>query len=216
VNSLGALLLAAGKSSRLGQSKQLLQINGESLVRRQARLLLALNPVCVIVVTGAEQSAVEQALDGLPVQRVHNQNWRQGMGSSIACGIAAMPERVRGALLMLCDQWKITGEDLLALTREWQRQPGTVAIAQWRDASNEESGEEPGQTSGQSSSHLASGPPVVFPRVLFAKLVKLQGEQGARQVIRHFKGEVQRVMLPDAAFDIDQPGDWPQTVSHSH
>lgn len=215
MNTLGALLLAAGSSSRLGQSKQLLQFDGEPLVRRQARLLLALDPVCVIVVTGAEQSAVEQALDGLPVQRVQNQNWQQGMGSSIACGIAAMPERVRGALLMLCDQWKITGEDLLALTQEWQRQPGAVAVAQWRDASSEEP-EEPGQSPGQSSGHLASGPPVVFPRVLFAKLVKLQGEQGARQVIRHFKGEVQRIMLPDAAFDIDQPGDWPQTAPHSN
>ncbi len=212
MNTLGALLLAAGSSSRLGQSKQLLQIDGEPLVRRQARMLLAQNPVCVIVVTGAEQSAVEQALEGLPVQWVHNQNWQQGMGSSIACGIAAMPEQVRGALLMLCDQWKITGEDLLVLTQEWQRQPGAVAVAQWRDASVAEQEKLPETPTGM----LTSGPPVVFPRALFAKLVKLQGEQGARQVIRHFKGGVRRAMLPNAAFDIDLPGDLPQTAPHSN
>ena len=191
MNTLGALLLAAGNSSRLGQSKQLLEIDGEPLVRRQASMLMALNPVCVIVVTGAEQSAIEQALDGLPVQRVHNNNWQQGMGSSLACGIAAMPERVRGALLLLCDQWKITTDDLLTLVQEWQRNPAVAVTAQWADEFQQP----------------AFGPPVVFPRALFSRLIKLQGERGAQQLLRRYKGGVQRVALPHAAFDIDQPGD---------
>jgi molybdenum cofactor cytidylyltransferase len=193
MNTLGALLLAAGNSSRLGQSKQLLEIAGEPLVRRQARVLLELNPVSVIVVSGAEQAAIEQALDGLPVRLVHNKEWQQGMGSSLACGIRAMPERVRGALLLLCDQWKITGNDLLALTQAWQGNPVAAVTAQWLD--------EPGQPT--------SGPPVVFPRALFSYLVKLQGDQGAQQILKRYKGGVQRVVMPHAAFDIDQASDLP-------
>ena len=56
--SLGALLLAAGGSKRLGQPKQLLIIEGEPLVRRQARLLLELGPACAVVVTGAVEAEV--------------------------------------------------------------------------------------------------------------------------------------------------------------
>ena len=194
MNTLGALLLAAGASSRLGQSKQLLQIDGQPLVRRQARMLLALNPVCVIVVTGAEQSAVEQALHGLPVQVVHNSNWSQGMGSSLACGIRAMPERVRGALLLLCDQWKIMHHDLLALRQSWDLAPASAVTAEWID----------------DSAQSQFGPPVVFPRALFSYLIKLQGDRGAQQILKRYKGGVQRIFLPAAAFDIDQPGDWPQ------
>ena len=134
MNSLGTILLAAGSSSRLGQSKQLLDMDGEPLVRRQARLLLSLKPACLVVVTGAEQHAVEQALEGLPVRAVHNPRWADGMGHSLACGIAAMPERVRGALLLLCDQWKITSADLSALSGGWQQEPLSVVMAKWAAA----------------------------------------------------------------------------------
>ncbi len=195
MKSLGAILLAAGSSSRLGQSKQLLQIEGEPLVRIQASKLLALDPACVVVVTGAEQAAVEQCLKGLELQCVHNANWQEGMGSSLACGIAAMPERVRGALLMLCDQWKVTTLDLHALTETWERSPATAVIAQW----NEESPGNPIKTT--------SGPPVVFPRALFSRLIQLRGDRGAQQILKKYKAGVQRIDLPDARFDIDQPSD---------
>lgn len=197
MNQLGAILLAAGSSSRLGQSKQLLQIDGEILVRAQALKLLALDPACVVVVTGAEQTAVKQALHGLPLQLVHNTDWQQGMGSSLACGIAAMPERVRGALLLLCDQWKIEAADLLALTKAWQQSPGTAVTAQWRDFSS-------GESAG-----LISGPPVVFPRSLFSSLARLRGDRGAAQILKRHKPGVQNIELPHAAFDIDQVSDLP-------
>lgn len=197
MKSLGAILLAAGSSSRLGQSKQLLQLNGQPLVRLQASKLLALNPACVIVVTGAERVAVEHALKGLALQCVYNPDWQQGMGSSLAFGIAAMPERVRGALLLLCDQWKITNEDLLALHHAWERSPATAVIAQW----HEESPEKATQTT--------SGPPVVFPRALFSSLTKLRGDRGAQQILKRYKAGVQRLDVPNARFDIDQASDLP-------
>ncbi len=150
----------------------------------------------MVVITGAEQQLVRDALGGLAVHLVHNSDWQRGMGLSLAFGIRSMPERVRGALLLLCDQWKITSDDLAALTGEWQRNPAASVTAQW----TEETGAP------------ASGPPAVFPRALFSRLIKLQGDRGAQQLIRRYKGGVQQVNLPHAAFDIDQPGDWPQPV----
>ncbi len=193
MNNFAAILLAAGSSSRLGQSKQLLQIDGMPLVRRQAQLLLALDPACVVVVSGAEQLAVEQALHGLPVHRVHNHNWQQGMGTSLACGIRAMPERVRGALLLLCDQWRVTTEDLHGLVAAWQPAPTKAVSAEW---SNEQG-------------HMVAGAPAIFPRALFARLLKLQGDHGAQQLLKNFPGGTQRHSMLNAAFDIDQESDLP-------
>ena len=189
---LGALLLAAGASRRLGYPKQLLNWEGEAMVTRQARLLLALQPACVVVVTGFAREEVERALAGLDVQLVHNAQWESGMGTSLACGIRAMPERVRGALLMLCDLWKLSEMDLERLATGWQSMPQKAVTAAW---------------DGQ------SGPPVIFPRALFQRLGRLSGEQGARQVLRGFAGGVARVDLPNAAFDLDVESDLPDTIA---
>lgn len=193
---LGAILLAAGSSSRLGYPKQLVELEGELLVARQTRLLLALQPACVVVVTGAAREGVEQALAGLPVNLVHNDHWENGMGSSLACGVKAMPERVRGALLLLCDLWRISGADLEKLVAAWNGTPLRAATAAWD-----------GKT----------GPPVIFPRALFQRLGKLQGEQGARNVLRGFGGGVVEVALPNAAYDLDVSSDFsPSTASQGN
>jgi CTP:molybdopterin cytidylyltransferase MocA len=207
LNQLGAVLLAAGGSHRLGQSKQLLEIEGQALVRRQAELLLQQGFATVVVVTGADQKNVQEALRGLAVQRVHNDRWQDGMGRSLALGIAAMPERVRGALLLLCDQWKITTKDLQALVHAWQLLPARAITAQWA----EEDSQAPSNSDAQVV--MTSGPPVIFPRVLFSRLVKLRGDSGAQHLLRNHKAGVARVLLPHAAFDIDLPSDLPSDFS---
>jgi molybdenum cofactor cytidylyltransferase len=186
--SLGTILLAAGGSSRLGQPKQLVALEGEPLVRRQARLLLALQPACVVVVTGAVADEVREALHGLDVSCVHNESWEQGMGTSLACGIRAMPERVRGALLLLTDQFRIVADDLQRLLEAWAGDPLAAVTASWDDQ---------------------RGPPVVFPRALFDRLSRLQGDSGARAVLKRFRGRQVAVPLPNAAGDLDTPADLP-------
>ena len=189
--NLGAILLAAGESSRLGQPKQLLKSarwSNLALVRRQAELLLKKNFSAVVVVTGSSNSAVEAELDGLPVQLCHNENWKKGMGTSIACGIRAMPERVRGALVLLCDQWQIVDADLQNLCDEWTQHPTSAVISIWTDS---------------------SGPPTIFPRVLFDPLARLNGNKGARRVLSRFTGEVRYLTVDNAAYDIDVASDIP-------
>lgn len=185
---LGAILLAAGSSSRLGQPKQLIEIEGDPLVALQARRLMALQPACVVVVTGAEREQVAERLADLPVTLVHNPDWARGMGSSLACGIRAMPERVRAALVLLCDQWRVSGDDLQRLVDAWACDPLSAVVADHGDA---------------------SGPPAILPRALFERLSRLRGDTGAKRILRRWNGTVEKLSLPRAAPDIDTAGDLP-------
>lgn len=188
-SQLGAVLLAAGGSSRLGRPKQLLDIEGEPLVVRQARMLLALEPACVVVVTGAGQEQVAAELGDLPIRCEHNPDWSRGMGTSLAQGIRAMPERARGALILLVDQWKLTGADLQELIDAWAADPQAAVIAAYEGT---------------------RGPPAVLPRSLFERLSRLQGDSGARNILKRWKGAVKAIPLARAAADIDTAEDLSQ------
>jgi len=94
---------------------------------------------------------------------------------------------------MLCDQWKVTTDDLLVMVNAWQQAPGSAVTAQWTEASGLN----------------ASGPPVVFPRALFFSLARLHGDRGAQHILKRYSGGVERLQLPNAGFDIDQQSDLP-------
>ena len=102
---VGALILAAGSSSRMGRPKQTLQFQGESLIRRAA--LAALGAGChpVVVVTGANAELIRSQLDGLDVCEVLNTLWETGMASSIRVGFKGLVGAdTDAAVVMLCDQ----------------------------------------------------------------------------------------------------------------
>lgn len=185
---LGAILLAAGSSSRLGRPKQLIEIDGEPLVVSQAKALLSLQPACVLVVCGAGEAQVSEALADLPVRLVRNPGWAQGMGSSLACGIRAMPERVRAALVLLCDQWNVSAPDLQRLVEAWGENPRAAIL---------------------SASEEASGPPAILPREMFERLSRLEGDVGARKILKRWHGTVHTVPIPGASADIDTAEDIP-------
>ncbi|MBK9490249.1 MAG: NTP transferase domain-containing protein [Haliscomenobacter sp.] len=86
--AIGMIILAAGASTRMGQPKQLLQIEGESLLQRAVRIALSTPYRPVVVVLGANREQIEPSLQGLEVLRVDNPDWATGMGGSIATGLA--------------------------------------------------------------------------------------------------------------------------------
>ena len=190
---LGAVLLAAGGSSRLGQAKQLVQLDGESLVLRGARSLLELGPAKVIVVTGAASQAVSDQLSSVPVQLVHNPEWSMGMGRSIAAGLAHMPPTIEGVLIMLCDQWRVEYSDLNDLAKLWLSDISRIATASWND-----------------SETRVYGPPAIFPRKYFRQLVCLKEDKGARSIIQQNKQQLLSILLENAAMDLDVPADLQQ------
>src|SRR5882757_499458 len=88
--NVGAVILAAGSSSRMGRPKQTLEFEGESLLRRAARTALSAGCRPVIVVTGANRDLSRAELDGLDVHEIINTRWETGMGTSVRAGIVEL------------------------------------------------------------------------------------------------------------------------------
>ena len=189
-HKLGAVLLAAGGSSRMGRPKQLLRIEGEALVTRMAHRLIELEPGGVIVVTGSASQKVNDQLSGLLVQIVHNPRWEEGMASSLAVGLKNLPVEVEGVLIMLCDQWQVVLLELQELVQTWNTDISQIAAACWHDEGRQ-----------------VIGPPAIFPRALFEELTSLRGDRGARAVIEKHRERVSLLAMESACFDLDEPAD---------
>lgn len=187
---LAAVLLAGGPSTRLGRPKQLVQVGGESLVRRTARLLLGLEPASVTVVTGCEAARVTSELEGLAVRVVYNRDWAQGMGASINAGARSLREGADGVLVTVCDQWRVEQDDLNRLAACWSSDISRICVANWKEGDA-----------------FVSGPPVIFPRKLIPELKSMQPERGARQLVDRYMDLVEYVEIQNAAFDLDRPED---------
>ncbi len=190
---VGAVILAAGSSSRMGSPKQTLQYRGESLLRRAA--LAALGAGCrpVIVVTGANAELSRGELHGLDVREVLNTDWETGMASSVRAGVEALAGADAGAaVLMLCDQPHVTAEVISGLVAA-HRATGSSVVA---------------STYGGSF-----GVPALFGRTLFAELSRLEGAGGARQVIQRHASEAHFLSFPSGEVDVDTPDDFSRLIA---
>jgi molybdenum cofactor cytidylyltransferase len=100
---IAAVVLAAGKSTRMGSNKLLEPINGKHMIRRTVETVLQSRASPVIVVTGHDASRIREALEGLDVSFVNNPHYDEGLSTSLAEGVAGLPAKVDGALMVLGD-----------------------------------------------------------------------------------------------------------------
>jgi len=182
------VILAAGGSRRLGRAKQLVEIAGQSLVRRAAETALAARTASVHVVVGAEIPRVRTALEGLPIDFVVNEAWREGMASSIRAAIEAIERRERPAetlILMLCDQPGVTSDVLRRLLDAYRTTRAPVVASRYPEG---------------------PGVPALFHAELFPALKTLDGDVGARELIRHLDRDIVTIpfAMPD---DVDTAED---------
>jgi molybdenum cofactor cytidylyltransferase len=192
---VGAVVLAAGSSSRMGSPKQTLQFRGESLLRRAA--LAALGAGCrpVIVVTGAYRELSRRELDGLDVREVLNTRWETGMASSIRAGVEGLIDAdadADAAVLLLCDQPHVTADFISSLVAA-HRVTGRPVIA---------------STYGGSF-----GVPALFSRTLFAELTRLEGMSGAKEVIKRHASEAHFLPFQGGEVDVDTPDDFSRLIA---
>jgi molybdenum cofactor cytidylyltransferase len=188
--NVAAILLAAGASSRLGQPKQLVRLGGRPLVRIMAEAALASRCSHLTVVLGAYANEVRAALAGTFVETVENVHWREGMGASIATGVAAATCKSRRAappdavLLLLCDQPALTTAHIDRLVATYEATGAAVASRYEDDL----------------------GVPALFTRASFARLAALGGGAGARSVLAELPA-LAVVDWPEGALDLDTPAD---------
>ena len=185
-DGLYALLLAAGASTRFGSPKQLVRVAGRPLLHAAVTRAAEVAGNAVIVVLGAGASELAPLLRHSPGSVVINQEWREGLASSIRAGVARLPPTCAGVLLLLADQAAVTTDDLKRLAGTWRKQPNRIAAALYAGT---------------------TGVPAVFPRILFRELAELRGDAGARALLRRNADRVVRVPMPGAALDIDTPED---------
>lgn len=197
MDKIPIIILAAGSSERMGQAKQLLSWGEKSLIEYQIELLLKSGSP-VIVVLGANASSISPLIEKYKIQVVLNENWKSGMGSSVACGTKRLVEifpDASGVLIALVDQPLIPLSHFIDLMEKFQ------------------SGEKQIIASKGNSGWL--GVPVLFDAHYFDELKSLTGEQGAKQIIRHYNELVLSVECGMLLADIDTPESYQKLLKQS-
>lgn len=191
--SVPAIILAAGASRRLGKPKQLVEFGGETLLERALRLAREAGARPVLALLGAHFAPICVTIpfdDAIPVL---NDQWEQGLSSSIHAGLHELDARAPhapGALVMSCDQPRLTADHLRALLQAFAAQSTPSIVA--------------------SSYSGAQGVPAVFPRSVFPNLRALRGDKGARALLVQPPCPVIALPFDGGELDIDMPDDLAQ------
>jgi molybdenum cofactor cytidylyltransferase len=187
-HNIAAVVLAAGRSTRMGGPNKLLaEIGGRPLVRIAVEQALASRAKPVIVVTGHERERVEAALKGLPVQFVHNPDFAVGLGSSVRAGIAVVPAAADGAIVCLGDMPQVDAALIDRLITAFAPEQGALAVMPTIDGQR--------------------GNPVLWSRRFFPDLMAIEGDVGARHLISRYGEAVVEVPVTGkgALVDVDTP-----------
>jgi molybdenum cofactor cytidylyltransferase len=181
---VAAIVLAAGRASRMGSNKLVAELDGVPIVRRAAAAALASRARPVVVVTGHEAPAVREALAGLDVVLAHNPGYEDGMSTSLRAGLAAAGP-VEAALVCLGDMPRLAAHHLDAVIAAYRDDDAIVVPTFDRKRGN----------------------PVLWPRRYFAEIAALTGDVGARALIDRHADHVCFLPIDDPAIlvDIDTP-----------
>ena len=184
--SLHTLILAAGEGRRFGDElKQLARVNGQTLLQRCVDVAVSLTPNQVSVVVGYQHQLLSPLLAHVNV--IVNSNWSKGIGSSIACGVSALPVSASAVLIILCDQAALGVADyhllqgcFLAVSEQSESHNIPIVCASYGDQ---------------------LGVPAIFPKRFFPQLMALSGDVGAKKIL--YGNSVKTVQLLMASIDID-------------
>jgi molybdenum cofactor cytidylyltransferase len=186
--AIAGVVLAAGKSSRMGGPNKLLaQIGGRPLVRHVVDAALASRARPVVVVTGHQRDKVEAALAGLSVKFVHNPHFAEGLGTSLKAAVAALPAEVDGVIVCLGDMPQVDASLIDRLIGAFDPDHGALVVVPTIDGKR--------------------GNPVVWSRRFFPDLMTVEGDVGARYLIGRYTEAVAEVPLTGTAAltDVDTP-----------
>lgn len=190
ISSVAIVVLAAGRSSRMGSTgfhKLLAEFHGVPLVRRSTQIALGSQSQSVVVVTGYRDIEIRQAIADLEVQVTYNPDYLSGMASSLAIGVTvAEQSRPDGIMIMLADMPALKVADLDALIAIFRRSRGQSVV--------------------RAAAQGEAGNPVIVPRVLYTQLKNLVGDAGARRIIDQTVVPVIDIEIGDGArIDVDTP-----------
>ena len=189
-NNIGIVILAAGSSSRLGMPKQLLEFDGMSLLNHAIMEVANSNACSFVVVLGAHADLIANKIDGDIAFIVKNENWIEGMASSIRLGLDTLLGQIPSidaVIFMMCDQPYISSSVLNDLISTHQHTGKPIVASNYGEA---------------------IGPPALFHKSFFPELMELKGDVGARKIIQEYSDEVATVLFAKGKIDIDTKEDY--------
>ncbi|MBI3435030.1 MAG: NTP transferase domain-containing protein, partial [Proteobacteria bacterium] len=185
---IAAIVLAAGRSTRMGGSNKLLaEVAGKPLVRIAVEQALGARARPVIVVIGHQHERVEAVLAGLPVTLAHNAAFADGLSTSLRTGLAHVPPHVAGVVICLGDMPQVNSALIDRLAAAFDPERGALVVMPVVDGKR--------------------GNPVLWSRRFFPELATLEGDVGARHLIAAHPEAVVEVPIGDCSvlFDVDTP-----------
>ena len=184
---IGAVVLAAGASSRLGQPKQVLMHRGETLIRRAVAAASSCDPV--VVVAGRDHLLVAGELAEFDTHVLHHPEWERGVGSSIRTGVEhaiSLAPDLDALIILVCDQPYVTETLVASLVGAYSRGTHSMVASSYAET---------------------FGVPALFSRALFPKLLCVEDGKGARRLFTQSPEDVALVGFPEGAIDIDTIAD---------
>jgi molybdenum cofactor cytidylyltransferase len=195
VGAVAGVVLAAGSSTRMGENKLLLQLEGEPVVRRAVRRAIEAGLDPVIAVLGHDADRVRRELDGLGPQCriVVNPDHARGVNASLKAGIAAVPATAAAAVVMLADMPFVTADMIATLVATYRGITGPLVVSDY-DGVN--------------------APPMLYDAALFPELRTMEGEGCGKAVVKRHRSEATTVAWPAIALtDLDVPDDYERVRS---
>lgn len=184
------IVLAAGSSSRLGQSKQLLQVEGEPLLRRISRASCDSNADRTLVLLGDNEREHGRIIRDLPLYVCIHSDWEKGMGSTLKAGMDFVNNFLgdtTAVIVLVCDQPLLTAEHINNLIDKFRSTKAQIVASSYSGV---------------------MGVPALFDASLFTEIRSIDDEHGARQIIDKHKADAQQVEFPGGDLDIDTPEDY--------
>lgn len=190
--NIGIIILAAGKSQRLGSPKQLLKIAEKSLIQHIAGIAESSNYTPIVTVLGSDFELIKKEIENFSVSTVYNPNWEKGMGTSISKGVEEIQKRdpnLNAVIILLVDQPLLKVSLLNDLVKIYKHANKKIIASKY---------------------DKTVGVPALFDKTTFEALVSLDGKKGAKKVIQNFneKEQVAFIDFPEGRFDLDTPSDY--------
>ena len=187
MDEIGAIILAAGESSRLGYPKQFLLHHEKTLIERAVEAAELCRPI--VVIGGRDYAKVAEVLKGSPAIIIENTEWESGIGTSIRRGVdeaLGLSPELNALLLMVCDQPFVTPDLIATLIERRIRSNRSIIACRYSDT---------------------LGVPAIFDRSLFPRLRSLPDDSGAKRIIQSNRENVEGVDFPGGEIDIDTETD---------
>lgn len=205
--NVSIIILAAGASSRMGVPKQLLLIEGQTLIERIAEVAMDTPTYPIVMVLGANRVMIKPKLEKMPITIIDNPQWEKGMSSSIKMGLAGayMTQKdIDAAIFLTVDMPFVSAGLINKMIKAATEKPDSQIVACKYDQ----------QIGTPTVGTPTVGIPVLFKRSLFTDLLELTGDEGAKKIVMKNKEKTILVDFPEGKFDLDTMEEYRNFVSN--